>query len=163
MYNNVKESMTALLCALLSCNPEDLKILQNVRNIRHDWYEWDEIVYWTSNPEEKEEKIDFNSLMQTIVGVSNADLWSEINMQIDILKCKSEVQELNNDEKTKLGALQTLDPRRDICGDFDYSNTHIKFVRNSSIYRKYLSDAINDFENNVGMKIADGEEIPEDK
>lgn len=55
------------------------------------------------------------------------------------------------DDEETLEALRSLNPERDIEWYCNCLDTHVYFVRNEEIYRKYLSEEIKTVEDNMGF------------
>ena len=64
---------------------------------------------------------------------------------------------LGPEETEKLEALRRLKPDDDIEGDFNFLATHVWFKNNGPVYRRYLPDAVDEFEDNVGFLLTGGE------
>ena len=129
-----------LLRALLNCGSMDLSLLDNVK---YSWFDVLEQLDGLSL-----EDLDFNNLMRAVVSVGIIETKDALFERIEELETQSEI---NDDEKAELAALKTLDPDQDIEGYFNCLDTHVYFANNASVYRQYLSDAIDAFENNTGL------------
>ena len=129
-----------LLRALLNCGYMDLSLLDNVK---YSWFDVLEQLDGLSL-----EDLDFNNLMRAVVSVGIIETKDALFERIEELETQSEI---NDDEKAELAALKTLDPDQDIEGYFNCLDTHVYFANNASVYRQYLSDAIDAFENNTGL------------
>ena len=129
-----------LLRALLNCGYMDLSLLDNVK------YSWSDVLEqldgWLL------EELSLNNLMRAVVSVGIIELWEKIDKRVEELEAQAEI---NDDEKVERAALKTLDPDQDIEGYFNCLDTHVYFANNASVYRQYLSDAIDAFENNTGL------------
>lgn len=49
--------------------------------------------------------------------------------------------------------LRTLNPEEDISGYYNCIDTHVCMERNGSLYKRYLSEAIGNFEEGTGLEI----------
>ena len=67
-------------------------------------------------------------------------------------------RELNDEEAEEAEALYHLDPDQDIEGFFNCLDTHVWFRQNGPVYRRYLSSALDSFEDNVGFFLTGGED-----
>ena len=65
---------------------------------------------------------------------------------------------LEPEEAEELEALRRLKPDDDIEGDFNFLATHVWFKSNGPAYRRYLPEAVDEFEDNVGFFLTGGEE-----
>ena len=129
-----------LLRALLKCGSMDLSLLDDVK---YDWADvLEQLDRWLL------EELDFNNLMRGVVSVGIIALRDKIDERVEELEAQDEI---NDDEKAELEALKTLDPDQDIEGYFNCLDTHVQFANNASVYQQYLSDAIDAFENGVGI------------
>lgn len=92
---------------------------------------------------------DINLVMTTIMEMGMDDLSDAIKERIVEL-------ELDNTAESgeELLALKSLDPHNDIVGWFNCLDTHITLEVKVEIYQKYLSDAIESFENNTGFTLS---------
>ena len=143
MEENTMNTLTQkdeLLRALLNCGSMDLSLLDNVK---YSWFDVLEQLDGLSL-----EDLDFNNLMRAVVSVGIIETKDALFERIEELETQSEI---NDDEKAELAALKTLDPDQDIEGYFNCLDTHVYFANNASVYRQYLSDAIDAFENNTGL------------
>ena len=157
MYDYDNENMLVLLCAILDCDRSDFKTLENGD---HDW---EGVLKWIS----AKKKLDFKVLIMTIIKIMETVIAIALNdMRIEIIERMTNLYEkagsqcLNDAEQEKLNALEDLEPFRDIRYNLNRSGVTIRFARNGSVYRKHLSDAIDEFEYDVGLKIIDDEEAP---
>ena len=79
-------------------------------------------------------------------------LQDAINSRIDELKDIS-TDEITEEEQEELNALEKLDTNQDFDIYLNYLDTHLTCMRYQSIYNKYLSDAISEVEDGVGLNV----------
>lgn len=140
----------SLLCEMLSCGTLDLELLDRVG------YDWDEVLEQLDWPDG--EGFTFNRLLRAVVDVGIIHLRQAVDDRLCELEGIETGRELDEDEMEEVEALHHLDPDQDIEGFYNCLDTHIWFRQNSSIYRRYLSSALDSFEDNVGFFLTGGEE-----
>ena len=140
----------SLLCEMLSCGTLDLELLDRVG------YDWDEVLEQLDWPDG--EGFNFNRLMRAIVDVGIIHIKQAVEDRICELEAVENERELDEDEAEEMEALRRLDPDQDIEGFFNCLDTHVWFRQNGSIYRRYLSSALDSFEDNVGFFLTGGED-----
>ena len=140
----------SLLCEMLSCGTLDLELLDRVG------YDWDEVLEQLDWPDG--EGFNFNRLMRAIVDVGIIHIKQAVEDRICELEAVENERELDEDEAEEMESLRCLDPDQDIEGFFNCLDTHVWFRQNGSIYRRYLSSALDSFEDNVGFFLTGGED-----
>ena len=140
----------SLLCEMLSCGTLDLELLDRVG------YDWDEVLEQLDWPDG--EGFNFNRLMRAIVDVGIIHIKQAVEDRICELEAVENERELDEDEAEEMEALRRLDPDQDIECFFNCLDTHVWFRQNGSIYRRYLSSALDSFEDNVGFFLTGGED-----
>ena len=140
----------SLLCEMLSCGTLDLELLDRVG------YYWDEVLEQLDWPDG--EGFNFNRLMRAIVDVGIIHIKQAVEDRICELEAVENERELDEDEAEEMESLRRLDPDQDIEGFFNCLDTHVWFRQNGSIYRRYLSSALDSFEDNVGFFLTGGED-----
>ena len=140
----------SLLCEMLSCGTLDLELLDRVG------YDWDEVLEQLDWPDG--EGFNFNRLMRAIVDVGIIHIKQAVEDHICELEAVENERELDEDEAEEMESLRRLDPDQDIEGFFNCLDTHVWFRQNGSIYRRYLSSALDSFEDNVGFFLTGGED-----
>lgn len=140
----------SLLCEMLSCGTLDLELLDRVG------YDWDEVLEQLDWPDG--EGFNFNRLMRAVVDVGIIHIKQAVEDRICELEAVENERELDEDEAEEMEALRHLDPDQDIEGFFNCLDTHVWFRQNGSIYRRYLSSALDSFEDNVGFFLTGGED-----
>lgn len=140
----------SLLCEMLSCGTLDLELLDRVG------YDWDEVLERAEWPSVE---IDFNVLMRAVVDVGIINIRDAVNDRIGELEASQKAWEgLSDEDFEELEALRGLDPDNDIRSYHNCLDTHVWFEHNGSIYRRYLSSALDSFEDNVGFFLTGGED-----
>lgn len=140
----------SLLCEMLSCGTLDLELLDRVG------YDWDEVLELLDWPDG--EGFNFNRLMRAVVDVGIIHIKQAVEDRICELEAVENERELDEDESEEMESLRRLDPDQDIEGFFNCLDTHVWFRQNGSIYRRYLSSALDGFEENVGFFLTGGED-----
>ena len=140
----------SLLCEMLSCGTLDLELLDRVG------YDWDEVLEQLDWPDG--EGFNFNRLMRAVVDVGIIHIKQAVEDRICELEAVENERELDEDESEEMEALRHLDTDQDIEGFFNCLDTHAWFRQNGSIYRRYLSSALDSFEDNVGFFLTGGED-----
>ncbi len=140
----------SLLCEMLSFGILDLELLDRVG------YDWDEVLEQLDWPDG--EGFTFNGLMRAVVDAGIIHVKQAVNDRIGELEAVESERGLDKDERKELRDLRRLDPDQDIEGFFNCLDTHVWFQQNGAIYRRYLADALDDFEDNVGFFLTGGED-----
>ena len=139
----------SLLCEMLSCGSMDLYMLDFIG------YGWDEILDQMDWPREG---LDFNDVLRGAVSIGIINLKKAVSERILVLEAEESIHgKLEPEEAEELDALRLLNPDDDIGGDFNFLATHVWFEKNSSTYRRYLPEAVDEFEDNVGFFLTGGE------
>ena len=139
-----------LLCEMLSCGSMDLDMLDFIG------YGWDEILDQMDWPREG---LDFNDVLRAAVSVGIINLKEAVDEKILVLEAAENIHGMLGPEETeKLEALRRLKPDDDIEGDFNFLATHVWFKSNGPAYRRYLPEAVDNFEDNVGFFLTGGED-----
>lgn len=84
------------------------------------------------------------------------DLETAVNDRICELEAIPNERELDEDEEHELEQLRLLEPDEDVGGFFNYLDTHAYFEKNEEIYRAYLPEALEAFEDNTGLRLEGG-------
>lgn len=138
-------------CALLlSCGEQDLDVLGRVN------YSWEEVlsrITW-----EDSERLRFENLMWAVADVGVARIKDALTERICNLSKRwpPDGELLDEDEAEELLLLSLLDPEHDIFSSYSHQEhkAHTWFSKNSEkVYRKYLSEALEAFERDTGIKI----------
>lgn len=139
----------SLLCEMLSCGTLDLELLDHVG------YDWDEVLEQLDWPDG--EGFTFNRLLMAVVDVGIIHLRQAVDYRLCELEGIENGRELYEYEAKEMESLRHLDPDQDIEGFYNCLDTHVWFRQNGSIYRRYLSSALDSFEDNVGFFLTGGE------
>ena len=100
----------------------------------------------------------FRSVLRGAVSVGIINLKEAVSDRILVLEAEESIHgKLESEEAEELEALRLLKPDDDIGGDFNFLATHVWFEKNSSTYRRYLPEAVDEFEDNVGFFLTGGE------
>lgn len=138
-----------LLLTLLGCGTADLEMLDDVH------YDFDEVIDQLDGMPIQE--AGFNGLMRAVVSVGIIHIREAVDDRICELEAIPNERELDEDEEHELAALRALDPDDDIRSYHNCLDTSAWFERNGEIYREYLGDAIDSFEENTGICLTGGE------
>ena len=139
----------SLLCEMLSCGSMDLDMLDFIG------YGWDEILDQMDWPREG---LDFNDVLRAAVSVGIINIKEAISERTFLLEATQGIHgKLEPEEAEELEALRDLHPDDDIEGDFNFLATHVWFKSNGPAYRRYLPEAVDNFEDNVGFFLTGGE------
>lgn len=139
----------SLLCEMLSCGSMDLELLDRVG------YDWDDVLDQIDWPHTG---IDFNRLMMGVVSVGIIRIREAVDDRICQLEAIPNERDLDDDEDEELRLLRTLNPDEDIQSYHNCLDTHVWFEHRGAIYRRYLPEAIDSFEENVGFFLTGGED-----
>ena len=139
----------SFLCEILSCGSADLEILDRIG------YGWDEILDQVEWPRDG---LDFNDVLMGAVSVGIINLKDAISNRVLELESEEGFRgALSHEKADELKALRLLRPDDDIRGDYNFLATHVWLEQNGSLYRRYLPEALDDFEENVGFFLTGGE------
>ena len=139
----------SLLCDMLSCGSMDLEMLDRIG------YGWDEILGQMDWPCDG---LDFNDVLRGAVSVGIINLKEAVDEKILALEAEENINGMLEPEEAKeLETLRLLKPDDDINGDFNFLATHIWFKNNGPLYRRYLPEVLDEFEDNVGFFLTGGE------
>lgn len=136
-----------LLCEMLSCGTADLETLDCIG------YGWGDILSQLDDIPIQE--VGFNGLMRAVVDYGIVQIKEAIDLRICELEAIPNERELDTDEEHELAALSVLNPDEDIRGYYNFLDTHVWFEHNGSVYRVYMQEAIDDFEDNTGFSFSE--------
>lgn len=140
----------SFLCEILSCGSADLERLDRIG------YGWDEILDQMEWPRDG---LDFNDVLRGAVSVGIINIKEAVSERIFLLEAAQGFRgKLEPEEAEELEALRSLHPDDDIEGDFNFLATHVWFKSNGPTYRRYLPEAVDSFEDNVGFFLTGGED-----
>lgn len=131
-----------LLMELLHCREYDLSLLDNVGYDLCDIIETDSTF-----------PFDLNYVMRQVFELGYSQIAQAVNDRICELEAISNERELEEDEELELSELRTLEPSEDFESFHNYIDTHVWCERNKEIYKKYLSEALDDFAEGTGFEI----------
>lgn len=127
-----------LLMAILNCGVLDLNILKDAD------CDWDEII------EELKyggRELNFNNLVMELFDEGLSRLECAIENK------KDELNEDDEEEAEILAQLNKLNVYEDFDYFLNYIDTHLSLVENEDIYRKYLSEELEELENFTGFNV----------
>ena len=100
----------------------------------------------------------FNGLMRAVVDFGIICIKEAVDKRIEELEeCQADGA-ISEDESEELQVLKQLNPDKDIQSYHNCLDTNVWFERHGAIYRRYLEDAVEDFESGTGFCIGGGEE-----
>lgn len=138
-----------LLRAVLGCGTDDLEMLEDVHC---DFY--DVIEQLDGRPLQE---VGFNGLMRAVVDVGIIHIRDAVDDRRRELEAIQTERELDEDEAEEYRLLGSLDPDKDIRSYHNCLETNAWFENNGKIYRTYLSDAIDSFEESTGLPLTGGD------
>lgn len=102
--------------------------------------------------------VGFNGLMRAVVEFGIIEIREWLDERIKELEGYWLARTLGDGEEEEMEKLKMLNPDEDIQSFHNFLDTHVWFERNGHIYRRYLREAIADFEEGTGLHITGGEE-----
>ena len=138
-----------LLMTVLRCGTLDLEMLESVR------YDFGEIIGQLDGLPLQE--AGFNGLMRAVVDVGIIHIQEALEEKLAELHGYQDEGVMTEGDKRELQALEQLDPDRDIHSYHNCLDTSVWFEKNGSAYRRYLTEAIDSFEENTDLYISGGE------
>lgn len=139
----------SLLLTLLGCGTLDLEMLEDIH------YDFDDVIDRLDGLSIQE--AGFNGLMRAVVDVGIIHIQEALEEKLAELHGYRDEGVMTEGDKQELQALEQLDPDRDIHSYHNYLDTSVWFEKNGSAYRRYLTEAIDSFEENTGLYISGGE------
>ncbi len=139
----------SLLLTLLGCGTLDLEMLEDIH------YDFDDVIDRLDGLSIQE--AGFNGLMRAVVDVGIIHIQEALEEKLAELHGYRDEGVMTEGDKQELQALEQLDPDRDIRSYHNCLDTSVWFEQNGSAYRRYLSEAIDSFEENTGLYISGGE------
>ena len=136
-----------LLAAILDCGYADLYLLEDCR------YDLCEIV---EECRMNFGKLDINLLVRIMFEYGLRDIETAINDRICELESVENERNLDEDERVELESLRVLDPFENIESFHNYIDTSIWVSREGNkreIYKRYLQDSLDRFEEMTGFQI----------
>lgn len=131
------------LMTVLDCGQNDLSLLDDVN------YDWGDIL---------EDGIsDLHSINDVMRAVFEYGVFKINDALVDrISDLSAREKELDIEEKKELADLRTLVPNKDIRSYHNCLDTNVWVESHGTVYRKYLSDALEDFKYGTGFSIDTG-------
>lgn len=140
-----------LLRTILDCGEMEMINLEYVQ------YDWDDVLKQIDWPAPG---LDFNDVMRGVIALGVIDMCEAIRERRNELEmlfdCDGDDEAEYIEEKQELEALGKLNPDTDIECSCNGCCIDVWFKQNESIYRKWLQDEINEFEENTGFDISEG-------
>ncbi len=130
----------SLLTAILDCGTDDLSLLDDVQ------YDWDDIFKRL-----EDDTHDLNSVMREVFQVGYEDIQIAVVNHICDLESSGN---LDDDEADELTLLRELDASEDFDSYHNYLDTHVWCRNHADTYRKYMMEALEEFEENTGFCIS---------
>jgi len=132
----------SLLCSVLGCGVLDFSILDDCK------YCWDDVLV---EMQDSGMKICLESICYSILRIGMRQMQDAIDERINEIEDALIESERNMDVEYK--ALLSISPYDDLMMYFNYLDTHVWFERNSDVYREYMSEAVEAFENDTGFVV----------
>lgn len=136
---------TKFLLELLQCGEEDLSVLDNVQ------YPFAEIIEQLED--QPLQTVGLDGLIRAVVDVGIIHLKDAVEDRITELHEMQDLGLASNKEAREMKHLEALNPDEDIQVDPNAEATTVWFTAHGSIYRRYLQEVIDSFENNTGFSI----------
>lgn len=130
------------LMQILHCGIADLALIDDVG------YDFCDILELDSTFQ-----FNINFVMARVFEYGFSRIAQAINDRICELEAIPNERELNDDEELELLRLRMLEPYEDFGTYHNYIDTHVWCVNNKEIYRRYLSEALDDFAEGTGFRI----------
>ena len=149
-----------LLMALFHCGPCDLKIIEDFG------CEFDDIVeepyFYNRLAQAHDKKRPLTFLIREVIEHALYRLEKDIEISIKCLETEGAMSEAISEENEKrYQALLKLKPYDDIDFEINFLATEVWFTKNEKLYRKYVPEAIDDFEYFTGFPIERGNKSEE--
>lgn len=139
-----------LLMTLLGCGSLDLDMLDDVK------YNFDDIIDQLDGV--SIQNVGFDGLMRAVVDVGIIHIKEALKSRLGELWWNRDNDNLSDEEAKELKALEQIDPDNDIRSYHNCLDTNVWFEHNGSVYRAYLSEAVDSFEENTGLCIGGDDE-----
>lgn len=137
-----------LLMTILKCGSLDLGMIDSVG------YDFCDIISQLDDMPIQE--IGINGLMRAVVDFGIIQIREAVDRRICELEAIPNERELDEEEEAELAALRLLNPDEDIQSYHNCIDTHVWFEHHGSLYRRYLEEAVDDFEEGTGLSIDGG-------
>lgn len=131
----------AFLTHILDCGTADLSLLDGVN------YDWNDIMW------EPFENLDFCNVMYAVFQYGFGEIENAVNERIRELEVIASERLLDNTEEKELSKLRGLSPRDDFTSYHNYLDTHVYCEKHGRTYIEYMSEALEEFEENTGFNI----------
>ena len=134
-----------LLMTILKCGSLDLGLIDSVG------YDFCDIISQLDDMPIQE--IGINGLMRAVVDFGIIQIREAVDRRICELEAIPNERELDDEEELELAALRLLAPDEDIQSYHNCIDTPVWFEHHGSLYRRYLEEAVDDFEEGTGFSI----------
>lgn len=129
----------SLLTAILDCGTDDLSLLDDVQ------YDWADIFKRL-----EDDTHDLNSVLREVFQVGYEDIQIAVVNRICELESSGT---LDGDEADELVLLRELNAPKDFDSYHNYLDTHVWCRNHADTYKKYMTEALEEFEENTGFCI----------
>lgn len=130
---------------ILGCGILDLSLIDGVR------YNWCDII--GSFRDEFRLNIGLNMVMNWVFLYGFGEIENAVNARICELEAIPNERPLDASEEEELSALRMLEPYEDFSSFHNYIDTHVSCDRHWKTYKKYIPDALEEFEYKTGFNI----------
>ncbi len=130
---------------VLGCGILDLSLIDGVM------YDWCDIIgrlrYMPGL------SIGLNTVMNEVFLYGFGEIENAVSARISELETIPNERPLDASEEEELSALRMLEPYEDFSSFHNYIDTHVNCDQHFDTYKKYLPDALEEFEYNTGFNI----------
>ena len=140
------------LMTLLNCGSLDLKLIDDVG---YDWCDIlnDEFLDYIVELRKHKTGPIINDVMRSVFEYGISQIENAIDSRITYLRDTREDYGLSDEQAEELKQLEKIDVWEDIESYHNCIDTSIWFSKNSEIYKKYLSEKLDDFAEGTGFEI----------
>lgn len=131
------------LMQILHCGILDLKLIDSVGYDFCDVLELDSTF-----------QFDINFVMERVFDFGFSQIENAVERRKTYLADTRDEYGISDEQNAELEALEKLKPFEDFRTYHNYIDTHVWCDRNKEIYKKYLSEALDDFAEGTGFKIS---------
>lgn len=136
----------SLLCSILDCGVLDLSILDDVG------YDLEEIV---ENLRSNGIRPSLDIITGEIFRKGRDALAEKLREKLEKMACERDGCDEGSDKyemmQEQIDELESCDPEEDVDWFCNCLDTHVYFLNNEDVYRKYLADEISDIESDMGF------------
>lgn len=131
------------LMQILQCGALDLKLIDDVG------YDFCDILELDSTFQ-----FDINFVMARVFEYGFSQIENAIDQRKNCLTDTRDEYGISDEQNAELEALEKLEPFEDFGTYHNYIDTHVWCANNKEIYKKYLSEALDDFAEGTGFEIS---------